>query len=289
MKTRILLTSLAMGGLLVSATAQIPNGGFENWVTPSGANYQDPVGWITFNALTTLEGGQPSCAQGSPGAVGSYYATVTTQGSAFGAIPGIISVGDNATGNTGFAYTSRPQAFTGQWQYDIEPGDGGMIAVVLSKWSTSDDSAHTVGAAVAQVTGALGGGWHPLNVAFTYQTNEDPDTAYVVVTSSMDSPVPGSFIKVDDLGFGNATSGIAEQDPMALRLYPSPASTRLNVSASAPMNGLDIMDMTGRTVMHQGVGAADAVLNVADLDHGRYLVRVLMKNGKEYVRSFVKE
>ncbi|MBS1546199.1 MAG: T9SS type A sorting domain-containing protein [Bacteroidetes bacterium] len=289
MKTRILFSCLAAGTLAATATAQIPNGGFENWTTPPGASYQDPTGWVTFNGLTTLEGGQPSCAQGSPGAVGSYYATVTTQGSAFGVIQGIIGVGDNSTGNTGFAYASRPQAFTGQWQYDIEPGDGGMVAVLLTKWNASDDSSHTVGAAVAQVTGALGGGWHPLNVAFVYQTNENPDTAYVVVASSLNSPVAGSFIKVDDLGFGNATSGIAEQDAAVLRLYPSPASTRLNVSAGAPMNGLDIMDMTGRTVMHQGVGAADAVLNVADLDHGRYLVRVLMKNGKEYVRSFVKE
>jgi hypothetical protein len=47
--------------------------------------------------------------------------------------------------------------------------------------------------------------------------------------------------------------------------------------------------MTGRTVMHQATGAAIAVMNVSDLEHGRYLVRVLMKNGKHFVRSFVKE
>ena len=139
-----------------AASAQIPNGGFENWITPPGASYQDPVGWITFNAITTLEGGQPSCAQGTPGAVGSSYATVTTQGTAFGPIQGIISVGDN-NGNTGFAYTNRPAAFTGQYQYGIQSGDQGMITAVLTKWVASDDSSHTVGAAVVQITGTQSG------------------------------------------------------------------------------------------------------------------------------------
>lgn len=288
MKTRILLSSLAVGCLLAPATAQIPNGGFENWTTPPGANYQDPEGWITFNALTTLEGGQPSCAQGTPGAVGNYYATVTTQGTAFGPIQGIASVGDPVSGSTGFAYTGRPAALTGQWQYGIQSGDQGMVAVVLTKWNASDDSSHTVGVAVAEASGSLSG-WNALNQAFVYQTNENPDSAFVVVASSLNSPVAGSFIKVDDLGMGGSTSGVSEEDALAMHLYPSPASNRLNVSTGMPMQEIDILDMTGRTVMHQATGAAIAVMNVSDLEHGRYLVRVLMKNGKHFVRSFVKE
>jgi hypothetical protein len=287
MKSPLLGITCMFACLAGAASAQIPNGGFENWITPPGASYQDPVGWITFNAITTLEGGQPSCAQGTPGAVGSSYATVTTQGTAFGPIQGIISVGDN-NGNTGFAYTNRPAAFTGQYQYGIQSGDQGMITAVLTKWVASDDSSHTVGAAVVQITGTQSG-WQVLNQSFQYLTGETPDSAFVFVASSLNSPVAGSFIKVDDLGFGGTSTGLPELDAVALQVYPSPVASRLNVVAGAPMNELTILDMTGRTVLHQVVSASDAVMNVADLEDGRYLVRILMKNGKQYVRSFVKQ
>jgi hypothetical protein len=128
-----------------------------------------------------------------------------------------------------------------------------------------------------------------LNQSFQYLTGETPDSAFVFVASSLNSPVAGSFVKVDDLGFGGTSTGLPELDAVALQVYPSPVASRLNVVAGAPMNELTVLDMTGRTVLHQVVSASDAVMNVADLEDGRYLVRILMKNGKQYVRSFVKQ
>ena len=287
MKHSLLLSSLAVACIAGTASAQIPNGGFENWVTPAGTTYQDPTGWVTFNNLTSLGGASASCEQGSPGAVGAHYATVTTRSTTFGAIPGIISVG-SSTGNTGFAYTSRPGSLTGQWQYGIQAGDSGMVVVALTKWDPTGDSARVVGGAVAIATGTLSG-WHAINSAFVYQTTETPDSAFVLVASSIGTAVVNSFIKVDDLGFSGSSTGIAEAEASTLQVYPSPVKDCLNLSSGVAMGGLTVVDVTGRTVMQQAANGTNAVMNVDALQHGRYLVVVHMADGKQYVRSFVKE
>lgn len=287
MKARLLLP-VAFGFLFAAPSlAQVPNGGFENWSTVG--TYLDPDGWITFNNLTSLGGASPSCAQGSPGAVGSYYATVTSQNTAFGVIQGVLISGNATTGVSGFPYSSRPAAMTGQWQYNIQPNDSGLVVVYMTKWNTATMSADSVGGGAIQVTGSLSG-WHPLNVPITYFTSANPDTAMIAIVSSAgDSVTAGSFISVDALGFG-VVSGVVEADQVpSLRIYPSPAADVVNITAATPIADVEVMDLTGRTVVRKTLGAAGSTLDVADLPTGRYLVQVRMADGKRQVRSFVKQ
>lgn len=288
MKTRLLLP-LVFG--VVSATtslAQVPNGGFENWSTVG--TYLDPDGWITFNSLTSLAGASASCAQGSPGAVGSHYATVTTQNTvAFGVIQGILISGDGTTGTAGFPYTSRPGAMTGQWQYGIQPSDTGLVVVYLTKWNTATMTTDSVGGGAVAVQGSLSG-WHPLNVPITYFTSVTPDTAYVaIISSSGDTPVAGSFISVDGLDFGVASGVVEVEQVPSLRIYPSPATDVLNITAASPISDVEVLDLTGRSVVRKALGASGSTLDVADLPTGRYLLQVRMADGKRQVRSFVKQ
>lgn len=288
MKLRILLPSVALLGLAVNANAQIPNGSFENWMTPTGATYQDPVGWITFNGLTSLAGASPSCEQGSPGAVGNYYANLTTRNTAFGLIAGIIISGDGTTGTSGFAYNSRPAALTGQWQYGIQPLDTGMVIVYFTKWNATTQSSDSIGGGFAPVLGSHSG-WTPLNIPITYFSSANPDTAIVGVFSSMNSPVEGSFIKIDALGFGVST-GVAETaDAAEIGIYPSPATNVVNVVADQPIAEVDLLDMTGRIVLKQSASAKSAIVDIADLNSGRYLVQLRMADGTRQVRSMVKQ
>ena len=285
MKHKLLLFGAVATFSSATAWAQIPNGGFETWNTVG--NYQDPAQWITFNSITSIAGAQPSCAQGSPGAVGSYYATVTTRNTAFGMFPGIITVGDPNSGATGFAYSSRPAALTGKWQYGIQPNDSGFVAIYLTKWNTVTQHSDSVGGGALAVNGTLSG-WQNLNVPIQYFNSANPDTAYLFVASSLNSPVEGSFIKVDDLSFG-AASGIGELDQVSgLRIFPSLATDEVNVTADSPIADVMVMDLTGRSVLEQAVGAQQATVGVADLSTGRYLLQVRMVDGKRQVRSFVK-
>ncbi|MCO5275929.1 MAG: T9SS type A sorting domain-containing protein [Flavobacteriales bacterium] len=290
MKTRLLLSSLAVAAVLAPACAQIPNGSFENWTTPTGATYEDPVGWITFNGLAALFPGMGlSCEKGTPGAVGSYYATVTTRESTgIGVLQGIVTLGDITTGRTGFAYTSRPATFTGQWQYNIQPNDSGMVAVILTKWNAVTQEGEVVGGAVAPALGSIAG-WQPINVPFEYESSTTPDSAFVVVAASMNAPVTGSFIKVDGLAMSGISTGIAEQEAALLQVFPSPATDRLNLRSGTAMNWASIIDITGRPVLYKAVEGTGIDLNVSGLKPGRYMVQVELAGGKRMVRSFVKE
>lgn len=289
MKTPILLAGLALACCATTASAQVPNGGFEDWYTPDGASYQDPVGWITFNGFTSIIPGSPaSCEQGTPGAVGASYATVTTRTvTGFGTIPGIIITGDGNTGNSGFPYASRPAALTGQWQYDIHPQDTGMVVVYFSKWNNATQESDSVGGGAAMIMGVQNG-WTNLNIPITYFNTDTPDSAFIAVSSSLNAPQAGSFVKVDDLGFGVSTA-VEEATATALRLFPSPATDVLNIAAEQRIAEVKVLDMAGRTVLEQGAATAQLQLNVANLHEGQYLVQLIMANGERLVRPFVKQ
>lgn len=288
MMRHALTTCLLAAGMATGTMAQIPNGGFEDWTDMS--SYVDPDGWITFNALTSLiPGTSPSCEQDSPGAVGSYYATITTRNvTGLGLLPGIIVTGDVNTGETGFPYASRPEALTGKWQHGIQALDTGMVMVYLTKWNSVTQEADSVGGGVILVLGNLSG-WNNLNVPIDYFSTATPDTAYVGIISSLNSPVAGSFISVDDLGF-NGVAAVAEQEgPVAIRLYPSPVQDKLQVSADRPVREWSILDLTGRQVMQQGVHAQQWEVDLSALHTGRYLVQLVFADGSRQTRSIVKD
>ncbi len=287
MKLRILIPSVALIGFALQASAQVPNGGFETWNTVD--TYLDPANWVTFNSVTALGGVAPSCEQGSPGAVGSHYATVTTRNTAFGLFPGIIISGDGTTGSTGFAYSSRPASLTGKWQYGIQPLDTGLVVVYFTKWNNATQSSDSVGGGAVQVLGTLSG-WNNMSIPISYFSSAIPDTAFILIASSMNAAVEGSFIKIDDLGF-STVSGIEEEAlaDQAIKLFPSPARDAVTISAERPIQQVKVMDMTGRTVLEQGANTAQLSMNVADLKSGRYLVQLQFANGDRQVRSLVKQ
>lgn len=278
---------MAVIGLAATAGAQVPNGGFEQWSTPDGASYLDPDGWITFNSLTDLAGADLSCAQGSPGAVGLHYATVTTRNTDFGLFPGMVMTGDPQSGASGFPYASRPGVLSGQWQYGIQSGDQGMVAAYFSKWNPVTQTSDSVGAGVALLEGSVSG-WTSFSIPVQYFNANTPDTAYVVVISSMNEPVDGSFIKVDALGFG-ASTGVGELEDASVNLYPSPTMGLVHVSVTRPVELAEVMDLTGRQVLSQAVQAGKATLDLSALPAGRYLVRLRFADGQRQVRTVVKQ
>ena len=103
----------------------------------------------------------------------------------------------------------------------------------------------------------------------------------------------GSTVSVDNLTFGALNGGGAGiQDVEAsvgLRVYPTLTSDVLNVGADQPLAQVDILDMTGRSLMHQGTNAECIALNVSGLNTGRYLVQVYLADGRRLVRTFVKQ
>ena len=284
MKTRTShLSSVVAFLLFTSASAQIPNGGFESWVDEG--TYMDPAGWLTYNDIYTDSGPVITVEQGFPGAVGAYCAVITTQAyqDLTGAVQGWLSI-------NGFTYAGRPALLTGQWQYAIQPSDTGVVSVALSKWNSVLNTRAPIAFGEMKVTGDLMG-WHPLSVPLTYYSEEVPDSAYIQFVSSINfgDPVVGSFIKVDDLAFAG-TMGVQDQSAVTdLRIFPSPATNILNVVAGQRIHEVKVLDITGRCVMQRKAAAEAITLDVAPLRGGRYLVRSRMADGRNIVRPFVKQ
>ncbi len=93
---------------------------------------------------------------------------------------------------------------------------------------------------------------------------------YLNVTNSGD----GSHVGIEDV----ATS-------VDFSVYPNPATERLNISCNEAVREINVIDVTGRTVMT--LGATNSV-NVSSLATGVYMVRVATENGIG-MQKFVKE
>ena len=93
---------------------------------------------------------------------------------------------------------------------------------------------------------------------------------YLNVTNAGD----GSHVGIEDV----ATS-------VDFNIYPNPATERLNISCNEAVREINIIDVTGRTVMT--LGATNSV-NVSSLATGVYMVRVATENGIG-MQKFVKE
>jgi len=289
MKARLLFFCATGALTFAPALAQIPNGGFENWT--SVGTYQDPDNWITLNSATA-GAGVLSCEEGMPGAVGNAFVKVTSRqmvpGQPASTVPGILISGDAATGNGGFPYTERPDALNGSCQYGIQANDAGSILVLFSKWNAETQNSDPVGTATMPITGSLTS-WQTFSIPITYVSALDPDSAAIVIFSSAGQAVDGSYVWLDNLTFGSATTGIHEAELAdGLKLYPSPTADVLHLSGDQPIVEVTMMDMTGRTVLDKVVAGQDLTFDVADLHAGRYLAQVRMADGKRLVRSFVK-
>jgi len=271
------------------ASAQIPNGGFENWADQGG--YLDPIGWLTYNDVVT-PGGWPSTTveQGSPGAVGAYHAVITAVAVPLGpTIQGWISAG-SSSGNSGFPYTQRPGMLTGQWQYGIQPNDTAQVQVALIKWNSITNSTEPVAFGTLEVTGSLGT-WQAFAVPFTYSSSETPDTAYIQIVSSVNfsDPIVGSFMKVDDLAFAG-TVGIGEgRSRSTLLLFPNPGTTHIILSLPPDPQTISLFDATGRMVLQQRTNNERPVIGTEHLPAGLYRIIVQNDQGGLIGATWVKE
>ncbi|MDX9749514.1 MAG: T9SS type A sorting domain-containing protein [Flavobacteriales bacterium] len=270
-------------GLLATVTAQIPNGGFEQWVDQGG--YTEPAGWLTYNDVMTPQGYFATCDPGMPGAVGAYHAVITSR-----TVPGTSTIPIQGWMSTGFPYTDRPATLTGQWQYGIQPSDTGEVLVALVGWNGSSGGPEVIAHGILEVTGNVGA-WTTFSVPFTYFSTATPDTALIQFAASKEftAPVAGSYMKVDDLAFAGSV-GMGEMAATPLfSLHPSPTTDVLHIVGGERITEVIVVDMSGRAVMRHGAQAERITLNVQELPAGRYFVHGRTMDGTRGMRSFVKQ
>ena len=259
--------------------AQIPNAGFENWTAGS------PTGWFANNVPAVYTTITSSTTMHS----GSYAVRGDVINFLSNPVQPLIQSGTDAQG---FAYTQRPTAFTGYYEFfpAASSGDRFAINVLLFKGGVSGTA---VAVAAAAPSTSLSS-YTQFTVPFVYVTADTPDTCVIQIqivgpgTGGQATPHVGSYFLLDDIAFTGATNVASRQAsvPTVLQLdqnYPNPFNPTTNISFTVPSDGK--ATLTAFNLLGQEVGTLfdgpvsfgrlyHATFNASELPSGVYFSRL---------------
>ncbi len=276
-KFTIIMTVLI--AMTIKTNAQIPNNGFENWT--SMGSYYNPVSWSCLNDMTA-SASTFTCEKGTPGNPGSYYLKLTSKTvSGMGVMPGIAVSGTFNQSNmqplTGFAFNQRPANLTGSWQHMIFGSSQGYVDVQLTRWDTPMQMRLTV-ASVHYVLSGMEMSWADFTIPLNYVDGNNPDSCIITFSASGSTPSNYDYLYVDNLAFSGSVTGVTEiADIKALRFYPNPASSVINIDLllTESIYQINMYDLQGRMVkvIKNGKlsGNQQITVNVEDIPSGTYL------------------
>lgn len=253
----------------LALSAQVPNGGFENWGSP------DPVDWQTSNNNSASVINVTASTTAHSGSKGMRMETWTVQNLWFGAIAVCPQVGNF------FPITGTPTALTG---YAITNfvGDRFDINYVVRKDTTD------IGGGTISLT-ANSAVYQQFTIPTIYQQPGPPDSAAIAMAeyTAGGGAVglnPGTYVILDDLQFVTA-NGIKEQlsDQTAIEsVQPNPAAGSAQVQYTVADQGqvrISLVDLSGREVSvlfegNQQPGRYRVYAALDGMSDGLYLVRL---------------
>ena len=275
----------------------IPNNGFETW--NSMGSYTNPDGWATMNNSTELAGIY-TATKGTPGNPGSSYLKLTSKTINSVVVNGIAVCGrlDSMTMMplSGFAYSDRPQNFTGKYQHMIFGNSQGSISVTLTKWNSSSGQRDIVATANKTLSG-MAMSWSSFTINFIYQRVDFPDSCMIVLKASGSNPTEDDYLWVDNLAFSGTVSGIessiSSQNNMVI--YPNPSNTDFFIELNfncRQQTTIELADLNGKTILAKDVGVLQGesrqTMDISGIAKGFYFVKIITPSGTE-VRKIVVE
>ncbi len=286
---KTILSILAFTCFAISAMAQIPNAGFENWTTMSG--YSNPDGWGTMNN-TTASNSVYTASMGTPGNPGSSYLKLISRIVGANVVNGMAVSGklDSVTMQpiSGFAFNMRPKSLTGSWQY-MNSGSAGSVNAILSRWDNGQNKRVTVATANKPLSG-MAMSWANFSIDFTYVDGNNPDTCIITLKASGLAPASADYLYVDNLAFTGTVAGVEDNTDVIsnMNLYPNPSSNFLTINftlAKSQNVTLSIIDIFGKIVKDDNLGIingnAERLINTNNLAKGTYFVSITTETASE--------
>ena len=195
--------NLILAFLLVVAFAfninaqQIPNGGFENWLTKV---INDPDGFSTSNTMVSSDEG--NVTKVTDAYHGSFAAKLETVLSGNETVNGMLIIGNLSDQGIsgGLPYSGTPDSISGYVKYDVQPGDEAYFIVAFKK-----DGNLMGQPLITTFTGSQADYMRFSMPTYLSELNP-PDTLVAVITSSnMDPPqIVGSTLTIDSVSFINS-------------------------------------------------------------------------------------
>jgi hypothetical protein len=292
-----IFTFIAATTISVTAFAQIPNPGFENWTAVG--TYSVPNGWGTLNNTTTLAGVY-TVTKATPGSPGASYMKITSKTVATSVVGGIAVSGvlDSMTmmPKSGFAYNMRPANFTGKWQHMIYGSSQGSIQVTLTRWDSGLGMRMPVASGNVTLSG-MAMAWANFTIPLTYTDGNNPDSCIIVMKASGSVPTNNDYLWVDNLAFSGVVTGIENQESLLsnVSVFPNPSAELINVNLNLKSEqkvSLELIDLTGKIVVTKDLGTLQGdskqSINVSGITKGTYVVRIVAEKGTE-VRKIIIE
>ncbi len=290
-------TKLILAMLMIGYTAMLPaqnflfNGGFETWQDNGG--YSEPRYWYTLNALSQF-GFEKSTILSEAAHSGQYAALLLTQESATQNIPGLLASGPILDENVEVDFSKikvpfngRPQSFSFFYKYIPGINDSCNAYMALTHWNDSTNQTDTIAEAVFSTKDTVSE-YREAIVKFQYRSNQQPDSAFAIFTSSFDGfdPVPGSAFYIDDFRI-NFSTGIKPISTAILdaSVYPNPANNVLRVETKEQVVDLTIVNAFGQKVFsEENYYVATHPLSIGDIAPGVYFVRIASTKGATTVK-----
>lgn len=286
-KGLLVLIATCVASLTVSA--QIPNNSFETWV--SGGTYEVPFGWGTMNHTTAAYSAY-TVTKASPGMPGSFYMKVTSKTINGAVVPGVAVSGllDTITKKpiSGFAFSSRPSAFTGKWQHMIYGLDQGEINVALTKWNSTSNTRDTV-ALASQTLSGMAMSWGNFSISFSYYSGNAPDSCIIELRASGATATNLDYLWVDNLNFSGNVVGLNEAvgSINSIALYPNPVKSNLNINYELKKESsvtLAVYSLDGKLVREYNKGMLfgnqSTTLDISSFKKGMYLLSIITNDGQ---------
>ncbi len=250
----------------MSAKAQVPNSGFENW-TIDGNNDNNPDGWFTTNSDPDV-----SVTPYSPAYAGSHSMKVATFDPGFMFMPG--------TAEAEFAMSQRPNFLNVCFKANIVWADKVYILFGLYQ----GDSIVASPDSCSFVIDTSNSNFKCVSFPVLYQSALIPDSAYIMVMAGSLSSQNGTYIIVDEMNF-SMVAGVEEASTssfVSAYCFPNPAKDNTSIFILNNKDSqlkLEIFDMKGALVYQEELklfpsAKAEISIPTTALTSGQYIYRL---------------
>jgi len=301
MKIINLIILILIANIAISQNQPIINGveSFEQW--DSTAAGELPRFWDGFNRQIIMGGinvGDVVCiSKDSANPQDMNYSVRLENKSVLGgaAVPGMLTCGklnidftaQNGNITEGVAYSQKPAAFKGWYKYNPAIGDSALISVWFKQ------AGQKIGGGEIRIANAETN-WTEFNVNINYQIGSQPDTMFILISSSSSkNNVPmGSVLDIDHIWFegGSLSSSNLPINSLNFSAFPNPASDAVNLII--PNNNenttINVYNSINQRLISTNTNSTNHTIDISALPAGVYFIEV-SNHSEKAIKSIIVE